>query len=157
VDYSLKTRSSQTRSSAGVLARCYRRGNGLVAVDGADQPREAFFRNARIQVVEDLALDRRGAALDENIGDRFAELRPVGDFGEKLGVEATGVGDGDQVLVGQCHGLLEDRPAHGQVAVASKRAKNLDRARLQHRQAFARLGEERAVGAFDQAAYHLIE
>jgi hypothetical protein len=79
----------------------------VVAAGAFHQLAETLFREARAAVLGHRDDDPAVAVIDQDVGDRLAQARALGDRVQM--VLAAGAGVGDQILVGE----LGRRPEHG--------------------------------------------
>src|SRR6185312_7881617 len=83
------------------------------------------------------------------------DLRAAGDGG-KMRV-ALGVGDLDEVDVGEPVGFLQDRAGDLNAVVTRERADNVDRRIVDGGKALAELGEDLVLDLLDQPHHHVVE
>ena len=127
----------------------------IVAVRAMDQKAEAGVGEARAAVLHHRMDDVAVAALDEHVGDRFAERAALGDGVEVL--LALAGGGGDQRRVGQPLRLAEHRARHFDVVVGGEHLDDVRRRIDDRRQPLRQLGARLGFDAGHQAAHHVIE
>jgi hypothetical protein len=116
---------------------------------------ECFFRKLGADIACQLMLDLRIATTDQNIRDRYPQLRTRGD-GQKMRI-ALSVGDRDQIGIGQAWRLRQDRTCHSDIVVQGEPSDRLDRRVLNRCEHLAEPDQRAQFDALDQMHQHIVE